>query len=422
MKKLFLLLGIFVFLQGFENFVYASDNNEVANMTSDFQDLSFSEKAFPPIHKAKSKKPFQKLSPAESLLEEIDEEKGIFGVDTRIQLIGWGHESLFVKQPTSPWEDTKITDNRNELTMEQIWMYPDTTILSLKCVFIINDKFFTSVGTAVMIHDYLALTAAHNVFSKGECARKITCSLMRHGNKTFKQVPVKAYALPKGYAKNKFSLDYAVLCFGNNTILDKENKERNVADFTGYLSFLHYDNAKHKKGKISGYPGHRYDKGSKKIELYGKYPYSHVASLHSKLHKYFIYHEIHTSPGQSGAPVRYYDDIEKEWKIIGIHVAGGPPSSSLVEEDEPSEWINPLIGQKVINKAIKINEIVYKNIGLFSNYFIKQKFSVLEEEIKDKINLAPPTKKEIFDNNEKSIGNAFYINYKLTSYTSRSNN
>lgn len=400
MKKLFLSLGIFVFFYGVHNPIYGSDER----LEDEFRRKLTFKTLFPKLEEAKSHavpSPSSETLPSHEKIQRTTK----FGVDKETGLIGWRHESLPSLPRSASWKPPHWIDKRVLLKAQDIRSHPYRTILAVESEYLKDDKINTFIGTAVMIHNNVALTAAHNVYAEGYgWSSRISCYIERHGNLYSKKIFVKGYAVPNDYKWNKFSSDYAILYF-----------DKPIGLTIGFLAPLYYMNQT--QGIISGYPGFRYDKDFKEIVLEGEKQCVHGDKLYNQGKEYFLYHAIHTTRGQSGAPVYIEHERKnengtiKEHRIIGVHVAGSPPTCALTQEDVPSDWIKKITeSKKIVNKAVRITQAVYNNIRDFSNFFymnpIKEGNSATNQHLVSPIVIKRKTQEGI----EIAIGKAFYIN------------
>lgn len=164
-----------------------------------------------------------------------------------------------------------------------------------------------SIGTAFMVGDNIALTAAHCIYEEGYSVKEVKVwpgkdgyGLWNNPFGTAEQVTVFSPNWgPGNYADEN---DWAII------VLDDD-----IGNSTGWFGFeWQHADAKNRTLTISGYPvSDRY--------------YQYTASdMVVELNQYHILHRIDTGEGQSGAPLYNSDNI-----VYGIHTQGYDNSRNM---------------------------------------------------------------------------------------------
>ena len=264
----------------------------------------------------------------------------------------------------------KYDDKRQKIDPGSVLHSPHSAIFSIETIFENSSPSSKTCGTAVMIHKQIALTAAHNVYSrKGGHAKKITSFMSRYGNTFTETLEVKKYAVLKAYVGNQDDKnnDYALLFFSTK-----------IGDDQGWIFPAYCDEMDKdiNHATISGYPLWTYMDGDVN-ETDGKFPYEHTSAIHRDRviqTDNLLVHEIHTTTGQSGAPLRVTlknSENQIEWRLIGVHVQGMTDKEenlamSLLQKDSSTTKQSTLT-----NKSVRITKTVFNNIREISNALLR---------------------------------------------------
>ena len=179
-----------------------------------------------------------------------------------------------------------------------------------------------SEGTAWLVGDSLAITAAHNVYNTKNQPKEIIFTLLENGGKSpYGDIKVTKWHIPQQFIEQKKKepqktypkYDYAIL------ELDKPIGKKN-----GYFSventFTVFDVADNfdiyeneHTVKIAGYP-------SDHAIVYSHYMYASKGKSYFDGSDYVLYYKIDTFSGESGAPVFYKSG--NKYYALGIHLYG----------------------------------------------------------------------------------------------------
>lgn len=221
-------------------------------------------------------------------------------------------EPSFGEEGTSPTTKSIIgTDDRVRVTGNDLYRAPYRWVAYLKTTWK-NGK--VTYGTAYMVGDYTAVTAAHCVYDKSLGGKPKDISIwpaMNDGVMPYSGSHTKTINVPKAYRVNKDSnYDCAV-------IKVKSPLGRRVGYFGIHKQSASYNGV---NMYILGYPGEA-SRSKQLWKMKGKI-------LSSSQYK--VNYQIDTTNGQSGSPItRLYNN---KWYAIGVHTSGAtnPDASGAV--------------------------------------------------------------------------------------------
>lgn len=234
-------------------------------------------------------------------------------------------------------------DQDSRKKVGDVRLFPYTSLVFITAKFL-NDtdcggaQLDRNYGTGALISSTHILTAAHNVYNR-KTQRKcqsVDIQIGRDGETDgVRQNGIKHTAvMVNSPYQNSSDLndeetvagDFAVICLGKGVDYNR-----------GYFGIHSANEAFLQKSNLNlvGYPGqYIFDKKTGSIfpelrELAGK------AESFNNLGVF--YHQIQSSRGQSGAPIWYFDQKEKQAYIVGIHSG----TIDKVEQNNRAAWITP---------------------------------------------------------------------------------
>lgn len=270
--------------------------------------------------------------------------------------------------PTGPDSVGRYVDERKKIISPSLKVFPYKSILSIEIKFEGSDILY--LGTATMIHYDIALTTAHLLYKQGKRAEKITCYGCRCGESYFGGAcKVLSYAYPKEFKESPSRgspFNYGVLRLSEK-----------MGDELGFIFPKPYEDVLSSKVFISGYPGFTYDEEGKVNTDKGIFQYKHQGKVHETKEKtHLLFHQVHATEGQAGAPVTVkIGDKREDWRIIAIQTKGTLP----LRAQEGSE----IKTKPFKNEALKIDKKTFLTLKEF-RYFLAQPHKIERKEIQEK--------------------------------------
>ena len=221
----------------------------------------------------------------------------------------------------------------------------------------------TSVATAFMIHENIAITIADVLLFHDGLPKWVTCYSGLYNERVYRTSSVTHFIIPQDYfckTKNKISPhNYAILYLENS-----------MGKSTGYFSpsVYHFNESQPKslEFNIPGYPAYSY-KENKPVKVDCKHQYiasSKKISEHEQ-DPALLRHGISTTLGQNGAPILLKHG--KSYRFVGIHLRGAEGSQNHEKSSVKNET------DLYSNIGIKVTKSFLNQLEQFSNMLLNAK-------------------------------------------------